>query len=124
MPMPPPPPPMGGFKLDIAKPPSIAGGGDPRSALLSSIQKGAKLKKVTTNDKSGVVGAGQVTGATASGSNAASSSVGGGGGPSRPPPPKQISSDAPKLSGLFEGIFEKNFGYFIRKKFHRIFFRL
>lgn len=97
MPMPPPPPPMGGLKLDLAKP-AAAGGGDARSALLQSIQMGAKLKKTVTVDKSAPAGAGQVALITSSNS---SNVVGG---PSRPPPPKQLSTDAPKLSGLFEGM--------------------
>jgi WAS/WASL-interacting protein len=62
---PPPPPPPGG--LPKAKPVAIGklGGGNPgdgRAALLSSIQKGAKLKKTVTVDKSGPMIAGKVSG--------------------------------------------------------------
>lgn len=47
---PPPPPPMPGPSPSGVPPPS-AGGSD-RSALLGSIRKGAKLKKIITNDRS------------------------------------------------------------------------
>lgn len=52
--MPPPPPPMGNLNNNSAKKftPSTGGGGDMRGALLSQIQKGTTLKKVTTVDKS------------------------------------------------------------------------
>lgn len=89
--MPPPPPPMGGLKLAANKPAAIDG--DTRSALLQSIQMGAKLRKTVTNDKSAPAVAGKVA-----------STVGSSSGPSRPPPPKLIATDGPKLSGLFEGM--------------------
>lgn len=59
---PPPPPPMMAppKKAFIAAAPS--GGGDNRNALLGQIQKGAKLKKVQTVDKSGPIVAGKVAG--------------------------------------------------------------
>ena len=51
MPPPPPPPaPLGGPKV-IAPSKAVKGPPD-RGALLASIEKGAKLKKVTTNDRS------------------------------------------------------------------------
>lgn len=52
----PPPPPIGGLKLGGSK----GGGGDQRSALLQSIQKGTKLKKTVTVDKSGPAISGKV----------------------------------------------------------------
>lgn len=99
---PPPPPPLGGLKLGVAsgnsKGPS--GGGDTRSALLQSIQKGAKLKKTVTVDKSGPAISGKVT----SSSSPAN----------RSPPSHGVASGAsnnnignggmPKLGGIFEGM--------------------
>ena len=63
---PPPPPPMMAppKKAFIAAAPG-GGGGDPRNALLGQIQKGAKLKKVTTVDKSSPLGVGKIAGETA-----------------------------------------------------------
>jgi hypothetical protein len=46
----------------VKKPSS--GGGDMRGALLNQIQKGAKLKKVTTVDKSTPLGVGKIAGET------------------------------------------------------------
>lgn len=67
----PPPPPMGGMNLaKKSSSNSAGGGGDMRGALLSQIQKGAKLKKVTTVDKSTPLGAGKIAGE----SNSAASS--------------------------------------------------
>lgn len=81
-----------------------SGGGDPRSALLQSIQKGTKLKKTTTIDKSGPLGAGRVADANNSSNVRTNSS----GAPSRPPPPNNGSSaqmnGTPKLKGIFEGM--------------------
>lgn len=86
-------------------------GGDPRSALLQSIQKGAKLKKTTTVDKSGPIGAGRIADANApnniSNSGGSARSNGGGGAPTRPPPPNNSSAQlngTPKLKGIFEGL--------------------
>lgn len=60
-PMGPPPPPM---TMSPAKKPaaSSGGSGDTRGALLSQIQMGSKLKKVTTVDKSKPLGAGHIAG--------------------------------------------------------------
>lgn len=103
----PPPPPIGGLKLGAS---AGAGGADPRSALLSSIQQGMKLRKTVTVDKSGPVGAGRIPNAGASNSN---NSTANSGAPSRPPPPSSASSSAgggaapqhadgmPKLGGIF-----------------------
>lgn len=88
-----------------------SGGGDTRNALLQSIQKGTKLKKTTTVDKSGPVGAGRVADANTSNNHSTARSNGGGGGsggaPSRPPPPNNGSAQlngTPKLKGIFEGM--------------------
>lgn len=67
-PMGPPPPPMSGMS-PMKKPLGNLGGGNPgdmRGALLGQIQKGTKLKKVTTVDKSGPLVAGKVSGETSS----------------------------------------------------------
>lgn len=94
----PPPPPIGGLKLGAAVGNS-KGGGDPRSALLQSIQKGAKLKKTVTVDKSAPALAGKI----ASNNNGTS-----GGAPSRPSALPGSGSNAtngmPKLGGIFEGM--------------------
>lgn len=66
MPGPPPPPPGPPPPPMMAPPkkftPAALSGGDNRNALLGQIQKGAKLKKVTTVDKSGPLIAGKVSG--------------------------------------------------------------
>lgn len=64
MPGPPPPPPpmMAQPKPFVPVAPGSSGGGDMRNALLGQIQKGAKLKKVQTVDKSTPVGAGKIAG--------------------------------------------------------------
>ena len=62
--MPPPPPPPGPPPpplLGALFKPSSNSGGDNRNALLSSIQKGAKLKKTVTVDKSGPLISGKTT---------------------------------------------------------------
>ena len=57
MPGPPPPPPPGMMPPPPPAPMSLpkAGKSDDRAALLKSIQKGAKLKKAVTNDRSAPV---------------------------------------------------------------------
>lgn len=93
-PGPPPPPPIGGLKLGAFSDNKSSSGGDTRSALLQSIQKGAKLKKTVTIDKSGPILSGKVANTSAA--------------PSRPPPPTAIGSTVtngmPKLGGIFEGM--------------------
>lgn len=96
----PPPPPMGGLKLG-----SIAinksAGPDNRSALLQSIQKGTKLKKTVTVDKSAPAIAGKVS----SVASAASSTTNNSNAPPRPAAPNSNqSNDAPKLGGIFGGL--------------------
>lgn len=61
MPGPPPPPPpmMAPPKKFVPVAPG-SGGGDMKNALLGQIQKGTKLKKVTTVDKSGPLVAGRI----------------------------------------------------------------
>jgi hypothetical protein len=58
----PPPPPVPKMSPMKFTPSSSSGGGDNRNALLSQIQKGAKLKKTTTVDKSGPLVAGKIAG--------------------------------------------------------------
>ncbi|KAM0749227.1 hypothetical protein T439DRAFT_326965 [Meredithblackwellia eburnea MCA 4105] len=68
------------------------------ASLLASIQKGKGLKKVTTVDKSGPVGAGRSLDGPAS-SSAKAPAV-------RPPPAARQDDDdeaPPKLAGLFAG---------------------
>lgn len=88
-----------------------SGGGDTRNALLLSIQKGAKLKKAVTNDKSGPAIAGRVAGGAGGANNGGSSTSssgerragvpggGGGGGP-------MSNGGGPKLAGIFGGMSE------------------
>ncbi|XP_031640178.1 WAS/WASL-interacting protein family member 2 isoform X4 [Contarinia nasturtii] len=102
----PPPPPIGNLKLGAPAFGKSSGGADPRSALLLSIQKGAKLKKTTTVDKSGPLGVGRIADAnnSTSSSNARTNSSGA---PTRPPPPNGSSAQingTPKLKGIFEGL--------------------
>lgn len=64
---PPPPPPMSGLGPQKPVAPSnsaSSGGGDKRGALLSQIQMGTKLKKVTTVDKSTPLVAGKIAGSS------------------------------------------------------------
>lgn len=79
-------------------------GGDTRSALLQSIQKGTKLKKTTTVDKSGPIISGRVADPNSSNNNTRTNS----GAPSRPPPPVNNGTaqmnGTPKLKGIFEGL--------------------
>lgn len=92
----PPPPPMGGLKLSSMAPPKASAGPDSRSALLQSIQKGAKLKKTVTVDKSAPVISGKVTSA-----NAASKTLPR---PAAPASAVSLATDQPKLGGIFEGL--------------------
>ncbi|XP_055316855.1 WAS/WASL-interacting protein family member 2 isoform X2 [Sitodiplosis mosellana] len=91
----PPPPPIGNLKLGA---PAFgkSSGGDPRSALLASIQQGAKLKKTTTVDKSGPLVSGRI--ADANSNNGRTNSAA----PSRPPPPNNGTNGT--LRGPFEGM--------------------
>jgi hypothetical protein len=58
---PPPPPPMAPAAKKFVPAAPSSGGGDMRGALLGQIQKGTKLKKVTTVDKSGPLIAGKIS---------------------------------------------------------------
>lgn len=100
----PPPPPIGGLKLG-APAKSSGGGGDPRSALLQSIQKGAKLKKTVTVDKSAPVISGKVTSNISSNSNNSNNSSTNSGPPRLPNASSgTVSNGMPKLGGIFEGM--------------------
>ncbi|XP_055705151.1 WAS/WASL-interacting protein family member 1 isoform X9 [Phlebotomus papatasi] len=91
-PAPPAPPPQPVAKIGGGS----SGGGDARSALLQSIQKGTKLKKTVTVDKSGPALAGRVTdGGTPTRSQGRRPD--GVDGTSR-------GGEAPKLAGIFEGL--------------------
>lgn len=100
----PPPPPMGGLKLGSIASTKPSAGPDTRSALLQSIQKGTKLKKTVTNDKSAPVIAGKTSNSngTSTTNNISRSiksnanSTGGGN--------NGLSNDAPKLGGIFGGL--------------------
>lgn len=88
-------------------------GGDSRNALLMSIQKGAKLKKTVTNDKSGPAIAGKVAGSgssnggnSSSGERRAGGPGGGGGGGIGAGPTSNGSGGGPKLAGIFGGMSE------------------
>lgn len=93
---PPPPPPLGGLKLGVAASKGSSGGADNRSALLQSIQKGAKLKKTVTVDKSGPA----ISGKVASSSSTANRSPPSIGGASN----NNVGNGMPKLGGIFEGM--------------------
>lgn len=67
-PMGPPPPPIGGMS-PMKKSGSSGAPPDMRGALLGQIQKGTKLKKVTTVDKSGPAVAGRIAGESTSASS-------------------------------------------------------
>lgn len=92
--MPPPPPPPGALPKVKPVPLGKLGGGSPtdnRGDLLKSIQKGTKLKKAVTVDKSGPLIAGKVSGGGSSAGSTATSS------PSRGPP--QSSSQPSRSAG-------------------------
>lgn len=100
MPGPPPPPPPGGPPppmMPAFSPPK--GGPDTRSALLNSIQKGAKLKKTVTNDKSAPI-IGKVSNLNSS--NSPTNNVDSGGG-SRGGGNSSANGAAMGLGGLFAG---------------------
>ncbi|XP_059608818.1 WAS/WASL-interacting protein family member 1 isoform X2 [Phlebotomus argentipes] len=88
MAVPPPPAPPAPPPAPIAKLGGSSGGGDARSALLQSIQKGTKLKKTVTVDKSGPAIAGKLVSDAGAPVRAAG----------KPP------DDAPKLAGIFGGM--------------------
>lgn len=104
---PPPPPPIANLKLaPSGNGNKSAGGADPRSALLQSIQKGTKLKKTTTVDKSGPILAGKISNAssTTSASRAISNNTAAGTGTVAGSNAIQANNGMPKLGGIFEGM--------------------
>lgn len=94
-PLGPPPPPMGGLKLGGMG----GGGGDMRGALLQSIQKGAKLKKTVTVDKSAPAIAGKVSGSGNVGNVTQSNTV-----KSPSNNGSMTNGGNAKLGGIFEGM--------------------
>lgn len=113
----PPPPPVPKLNTGSALG-SLGGGsgsGDTRNALLMSIQKGAKLKKTVTNDKSGPAIAGRVAGGAGGANNVGSSTssngerragVPGGGGGVSGGGGSMANGGGPKLAGIFGGMSE------------------
>lgn len=106
---PPPPPPIANLKLaPSGNNKASAGGADPRSALLQSIQKGAKLKKTVTVDKSGPILAGKVSNSTAASPSTRSISnnaaAGAGAGAANGSNAAQTNNGMQKLGGIFEGM--------------------
>lgn len=103
---PPPPPPIANLKLaPSGNNKSGAGGADPRSALLQSIQKGAKLKKTVTVDKSGPILAGKVNNSTtAPSARSIANHAAPGGGAANASNAIQTNNGMPKLGGIFEGL--------------------
>lgn len=107
---PPPPPPIANLKLaPSGNNKASAGGADPRSALLQSIQKGAKLKKTVTVDKSGPILAGKVSNATAAPPSSTRSisnnaAAGAGAGAANGSNAAQTNNGMQKLGGIFEGM--------------------
>lgn len=103
----PPPPPVPKLNLGGG---GGGGGGDSRNALLLSIQKGAKLKKTVTVDKSGPAVAGRVAGSATNNSNSSSSNGeqrrAGGGVPGGGSVAANGSGGGPKLAGIFGGMSE------------------
>jgi len=98
MPGPPPPPPPGAPPPMMPPPPAFSppsgGGADNRSALLSSIRKGAALKKTVTNDRSAPI-VGKVSSTPSNGTSNSGTS----------PRPSNASQPSPinGLGGLFAG---------------------
>lgn len=115
----PPPPPVFKMGNPVASSGGGGGGGDMRNALLESIQKGTKLKKAVTVDKSGPAVAGRVAGSggassvkssnnvnssSSSGSLSSNGRPGGGLTAGAPAVPPAMSNGGPKLGGIFEGL--------------------
>lgn len=98
----PPPPPIGGLKL--GPPAKSSGGGDTRSALLQSIQKGAQLKKTVTNDKSAPLISGKVSSNSSNSGNSSNNSSTNSGPPRLTGSSGSVSNGMPKLGGMFEGM--------------------
>lgn len=103
---PPPPPPIANLKLaPSGNNKSSAGGPDVRSALLQSIQKGAKLKKTVTVDKSGPILSGKVSNATtAPSTRSISNNAAAGTGAATGNNANQTNNGMQKLGGIFEGM--------------------
>lgn len=105
---PPPPPPIANLKLaPSGNNKSSAGGADTRSALLQSIQKGAKLKKTVTVDKSGPILAGKVNNNSTTAptiSRSITNNAAAGAGAATGSNAIQTNNGMPKLGGIFEGL--------------------
>ncbi|KAK8743694.1 hypothetical protein OTU49_001214 [Cherax quadricarinatus] len=99
MPPPPPPPPApgGGFQRRGQPLPKAGGGGDDRSALLSAIRSGTKLKKSVTNDRSAPIIDGKPS--TNGGGNRGGGGGGGGGGGRM-----MMNGGAPQLGHIADGV--------------------
>ncbi|KAK9456071.1 hypothetical protein V1511DRAFT_256559 [Dipodascopsis uninucleata] len=112
-PPPPPPPPAGGPPAPPPPPPSSGGGGNAqsgggagRNALLLDIQKGKRLKKAVTNDRSAPTVGGRIGdsgGSTPSMSSAAPSIPRNVSNDSPPVAMPGMATGAPPLAGLFAG---------------------
>ncbi|XP_071513003.1 uncharacterized protein [Panulirus ornatus] len=104
-PPPPPPPAPGGFQRRGGGPPAPrlplkkagGGGGDDRSALLSDIRSGTRLKKAVTNDRSSPL----IEGKSKPSTNGAGGGIGGGGGGGGGG--GMMNGGAPQLGGLLAG---------------------
>ncbi|KAB7505892.1 Verprolin [Armadillidium nasatum] len=109
MPPPPPPPPAPGPPKRPPQPSGAkkSGGGDGgalnRGALLASIEKGAKLKKTVTNDRSAPIVGGKVNSSSSSSSSALTPPTSNGPIHGTSSGVVMVNGGAPQLGGLFAG---------------------